>query len=275
MKNTGLVLLAAALLLSGCKGGKYAASEKVYEQKAAAFAKTITAQPAENQWEKVPVIDKEWVASVNFGTRKPNYVMIHHTAQKSVNETIRTFQLERTQVSAHYVVGRNGKVVQMVNDYFRAHHAGAGLWGNDTDLNSSSIGIELDNNGTTDPWPEAQISALIQLLTKLKENYKIPQANFIGHMDFAPSRKPDPANFPWDRLAQAGFGFWYDANLQPAPHDFDVHVALRIIGYDIKNLDAAIKGFKRHYIPQNANDTTFNEQERAILYNIYMKYLYL
>ena len=163
----------------------------------------------------------------------------------------------------------------MVNYYFRANHAGAGLWGNATDLNSSSIGIELDNNGTTDPWPDAQISALIQLLTKLKQTYNIPQANFIGHMDFAPSRKPDPANFPWDRLAQAGFGFWYDANLQPAPPNFDVRVALRIIGYDIKNLDAAIKGFKRHYIPQNANDTTFNEQERAILYNIYMKYLYL
>ncbi len=275
MKNLGLMILSAALLLSGCRGGKYAATEKAYEQKAAVFAKTIAAQPAENQWDKVAVIDKKWVASVNFGIRKPNYVMIHHTAQKSVNETIRTFQLERTQVSAHYVVGRNGEVVQMVNDYLRAHHAGAGLWGNDTDLNSSSIGIELDNNGTTDPWPDVQIAALIQLLTRLKENYNIPQANFIGHMDFAPTRKPDPANFPWQRLAEAGFGFWYDNVLQPAPENLDVRAALRIIGYDIKNLDAAITGFKRHYIPQNATIATLNDYELSILYNIYLKYLYL
>ncbi len=267
--------LLLASLLTGCGGGKHAASEKAYEQKAKAFGETIIAQPAENQWDKIPVIDKEWIASVNFGIRKPNYVMIHHTAQKSVDETVRTFQLERTQVSAHYVVGRNGKIVQMVNDYFRAHHAGAGIWGNDTDLNSSSIGIELDNNGTTDPWTDAQINALIQLLTKLKTTYKIPQANFIGHMDFAPTRKPDPANFPWDRLAKAGFGFWYDMPLAPAPVDLDVRVALRVIGYDIKDLDAAIKGFKRHYIPQNANSTTWTDHEKAILYNIYMKYLYL
>ncbi|MFD2743193.1 MULTISPECIES: N-acetylmuramoyl-L-alanine amidase [Sphingobacterium] len=275
MKNLGLMILSAALLLSGCRGGKYAAAEKAYEQKAAVFAKTIAAQPSENQWDKVAVIDKKWVASVNFGIRKPNYVMIHHTAQKSVNETIRTFQLERTQVSAHYIVGRNGEVVQMVNDYLRAHHAGAGLWGNDTDLNSSSIGIELDNNGTTDPWPDVQIAALIQLLTRLKENYNIPQANFIGHMDFAPTRKPDPANFPWQRLAEAGFGFWYDNVLQPAPENLDVRAALRIIGYDIKNLDAAITGFKRHYIPQNATIATLNDYELSILYNIYLKYLYL
>lgn len=275
MKHTPIFLVTVVLLLSGCAGGKYAASEKIYTQKAANFGKTITAQPAENQWDKVPVIDKEWIASVNFGIRKPNYVMIHHTAQESVGETIKTFQMESTQVSAHYIVGRNGKVVQMVNDYFRSHHAGAGRWGNDTDLNSSSIGIELDNNGTTDPWPEVQVSALIQLLTKIKENYNIPQANFIGHMDFAPTRKIDPANFPWERLAQAGFGFWYDSVLQPAPQDLDVRAALRIIGYDIKNLDAAIKAFKRHYIPQNAKDTTFNAYERSILYNIYMKYLYL
>ncbi|MCL7988453.1 N-acetylmuramoyl-L-alanine amidase [Sphingobacterium sp. lm-10] len=275
MKNTSVVLVATALLLSGCGGGKYAASEKIYRQKATAFGKTITAQPAENQWEKVPVIEKEWIASVNFGIRKPNYVMIHHTAQNSADETIKTFQMEPTQVSAHYVIGRDGKVIQMVNDYFRAHHAGAGLWGNSTDLNSSSIGIELDNNGTTDPWPEVQINALIQLLTQIKENYKIPQANFIGHMDFAPTRKSDPANFPWDRLSQAGFGFWYDGNLQPAPQDFDVRAALRIIGYDIKDLDAAIKGFKKHYIAQSALDAALNEHERSILYNIYLKYLYL
>src|SRR5699024_7188742 len=140
-------------------------------------------------------------------------------------QTIKTFHSERAQVSSHYVIGRDGEIVQMVNDLFRAHHAGLGKWGNDTDLNSSSIGIELDNNGVSDPWPEAQIESLLKLLEYLKETYKTPQAKFIGHADYAPTRKNDPARFPWERLAKHGFGYWYDANLEPAPEDFDERIA--------------------------------------------------
>lgn len=263
------------MVFSSCSGGKYAATEKTYRQKAQHFGQVLASQPSESQLEKIDYEDKEWIGSVNFGIRKPNYVMIHHTAQNSLEQTVRTFHSERAQVSSHYVIGRDGKIVQMVNDYLRAHHAGAGMWGNDTDLNSSSIGIELDNDGLTDPWPDVQIDALIQLLNYLKEAYNIPQANFIGHMDYAPSRKIDPSRFPWEKLAEAGFGFWYDDELDPAPEDLDVKAALRVIGFDIKNLPAAIKGFKYHYIQQDADVATLNDHEMAILYTIYLKYLYL
>src|SRR5690606_24419365 len=148
--------------------------------------------------------DKEWMASTNFGVRNPNYVMIHHTAQNSTEHTVRTFHHEKDGVMSHYVIGRDGKIVQMVNAYYRAPQAGAGKWGTETDLNSSSIGIELGNNGTTDTWPEVQIRALISLLQYLKETYRIPQANFIGHMDYAPTRKIGPSRFPWKTLADAG-----------------------------------------------------------------------
>ncbi len=161
----------------------------------------------------------------------------------------------------------------MVNDLYRGHHAGAGKWGNDTDLNSSSIGIELDNNGTTDPWNDVQINALIQLLDYLKTAYKIPQANFIGHMDYAPTRKNDPSRFPWKKLADAGFGYWHDEYLETPPANFDVKLALRIIGYDVKNLDAAIKGFKYHYIQQNVTSAELTENDLKILYSIFKKYL--
>lgn len=272
-------LLSAALIIlltaTSCGGGKYAATEKIYKKKLKQLQTEVLAQPASQQIGAMPAPDKEWIASVNFGIRKPNYVMIHHTAQNSTEQTIRTFQLERTQVSAHYVIGRDGKIVQMVNDYLRAHHAGAGLWANSTDLNSSSIGIELDNNGTSDPWTENQMASLITLLQQLKSNYNIPQQNFIGHMDFAPVRKNDPSRFPWERLAKEGFGFWYDTTLPTVPDDFDIKVGLRVIGYDIKNLDAAIKGFKHHYIQENSNSATLSEKEKQILYNIYTKYLYL
>ncbi|WP_400262175.1 N-acetylmuramoyl-L-alanine amidase [Sphingobacterium sp. SG20118] len=274
IKSTLTFLLIAGLFAS-CSTGKYAATEKIYKKKAKEFSKEYGANPVVNQAiMKLPAsIEKEWIASTNFGMRKPNYVVIHHTAQDSLGQTIRTFHSEKTGVSAHYVVGRTGKVVQMVNDYYRAHHAGLGKWGNDMDLNSSSIGIELDNNGTTDPWRDVQINALMELLSYLKVKYNIPQANFIGHMDLAPTRKNDPSRFPWKNLADRGFGYWYDEYLETPPLDFNPKLALRIIGYDVKNLDAAIKAFKQHYIQNNVNVALLNDQDLKILYSIYKKVL--
>lgn len=266
-------LLACIAMISSCKSGKYNATEKIYKKKAIEYADLYKEAPVESQLSKINSTDKEWIASINFGVRKPNYVMIHHTAQDSLAQTVKTFHSERAGVSSHYVIGRDGKIVQMVNDLFRGHHAGAGKWGNDTDLNSSSIGIELDNNGTTDPWSDSQINALIELLTYLKTTYKIPQANFIGHMDYAPTRKNDPSRFPWKKLANAGFGYWYDDYLETPPANFDVKLALRIIGYDVKNLDAAIKGFKCHYIQKNTNTATLNQEDLKIMYSIFKKYL--
>lgn len=274
IKSTLTFLLIAGLFAS-CSTGKYAATEKIYKKKAKEFSKEYGANPVVNQAiMKLPAsIEKEWIASTNFGMRKPNYVVIHHTAQDSLGQTIRTFHSEKAGVSAHYVVGRTGKVVQMVNDYYRAHHAGLGKWGNDMDLNSSSIGIELDNNGTTDPWTDVQINALMELLSYLKVKYNIPQANFIGHMDLAPTRKNDPSRFPWKNLADRGFGYWYDEYLETPPLDFNPKLALRIIGYDVKNLDAAIKAFKQHYIQNNVNVALLNDQDLKILYSIYKKVL--
>lgn len=274
MKKLNLLpFLLATAFIASCGGGKYAATEKVYKKKAKDFGALYREAPVNSQLEKINSTDKEWIGSINFGVRKPNYVMIHHTAQDSLGQTVKTFHSARAGVSSHYVIGRDGKIVQMVNDLYRGHHAGAGKWGNDTDLNSSSIGIELDNNGLTDPWPEVQIEALINLLQYLKDSYKIPQANFIGHMDYAPSRKNDPSRFPWKKLADKGFGYWYDDYLEMPPANFDVRLALRVIGYDVKNLDAAIKGFKHHYIQQDTQTANLTENDLKILYSIFKKYL--
>ncbi|TYR37383.1 N-acetylmuramoyl-L-alanine amidase [Sphingobacterium phlebotomi] len=273
MKNIYIFLFGCAILLSSCGGGKYAATEKIYNEKAKEFAELYKEAPVTGQLEKVSVREKEWIASVNFGVRKPNYVVLHHTAQNSTEQTVRTFHNQTVGVSSHYVIGRDGKVIQMVNDLYRGHHAGISRWGNDTDLNSSSIGIELDNNGTTDPWPDVQINALISLLHYLKETYKIPQANFIGHMDVSPGRKIDPSRFPWKKLADQGFGFWYDDHLETPPEGFDPKLALRIIGYNITNLDAAIKAFKVHYIQEETTTAVLNAEELKILYSIFKKYL--
>lgn len=273
MKNSiFLLMICVVYFATSCAPKQYAATEKIYRSKAKLFGKQLASTPPQGQLiDSVFTHGSSWVGSINFGMRRPNYVVIHHTAQDSLAQTIRTFHNARASVSSHYVIGRDGQVVQMVNDLFRAHHAGISKWGNDTDLNSSSIGIELDNNGTTDLWPPEQIDALLRLLGVLKERYRIPQANFLGHMDVSPTRKIDPANFPWKILAGQGYGFWYDEMLTLALEDFDHLLALRLIGYDISDPTAAIRAFKRHYV-QFDTSATVTEYDRSVIYQIFLQY---
>ncbi|MDB5020648.1 MAG: N-acetylmuramoyl-L-alanine amidase [Pedobacter sp.] len=260
------------VVLSACTTNKYAATNKIYKEKTKAFANTIKAMPPlTQQIDSISPDQQTFVGSVNFGIRKPNFVIIHHTAQTSLDQTVKTFILARTEVSAHYVVSRDGKVVHMVNDYLRSQHAGLGKWGNDTDLNSSSIGIELDNNGN-EPYSDAQIKSLLSLLGTLKRKYNIPTANFIGHADIAPKRKPDPNKFPWKVLAEKGYGLWYDAVLNMPPETFDAVVALRIIGYDTSNLGAAVTAFKRHFLPMETTPE-ITPALKLVLFNLYPKYM--
>jgi N-acetylmuramoyl-L-alanine amidase len=267
-----LMFMLPLVVLSACTTNKYAATNKIYKEKTKAFANTIKAMPPlTQQIDSISPDQQTFVGSVNFGIRKPNFVIIHHTAQTSLDQTVKTFILARTEVSAHYVVSRDGKVVHMVNDYLRSQHAGLGKWGNDTDLNSSSIGIELDNNGN-EPYSDAQIKSLLSLLGTLKRKYNIPTANFIGHADIAPKRKPDPNKFPWKVLAEKGYGLWYDAVLNMPPETFDAVVALRIIGYDTSNLGAAVTAFKRHFLPMETTPE-ITPALKLVLFNLYPKYM--
>ncbi len=256
------------MLSMGCSTGKYAASNKAYKKQAKDIANEIKKQPAGIDSTRAAT---EWVGTTNFSMRKPNFVIIHHTAQNSCEQTLNTFTLTRTQVSAHYVICKDGTVQHMLNDYLRAWHAGAGKWGNVTDINSVSIGIELDNNGF-EPFTEAQINNLLVVLKVLKKNYNIPTANFIGHSDIAPSRKVDPNRFfPWQQLAANGFGYWYDiANVQQ-PENFNAIQALRIIGYDTKDSVAAIKAFKLHFV-QTDSVAALTDTDRKIIFDLHKKY---
>lgn len=253
------------VFLYSCATNPYIATNRIYKKQTKELARSIRQLPSQPTAES-------WVGTTNFGLRKPNYVIIHHTAQTSTDQTLKTFTLPQTQVSAHYVIGKDGKVYQMLNDYLRAWHGGASKWGNATDINSSSIGIELDNNGF-EAFAETQISSLIRVLATLKKDYSIPTANFIGHSDIAPGRKVDPnANFPWKKLSENDFGLWPDSLLDSVPASFVPAEALRIIGYDIKNLDFAIQSFKLHFI-QNDISPFLNEYDKQVLFNLYKKYL--
>ena len=271
IQNNAVLYIVFIFIFAGCSANKYAATNKVYKNKTNTFANIIASYPPINQIvDSLGADQQSFVGSVNFGIRKPNFVVIHHTAQSSVDKTISTFISTTNETSAHYVVGRDGKVVQMVNDYLRANHAGLGRWGNDTDLNSSSIGIELDNNGA-EPYSDAQINSLMVLLGTLKKKYNIPTANFIGHADLAPGRKVDPLNFPWKKLAQRGFGLWYDRVLKMPPEQFDGLQALKIMGYDTRNPGAAINAFKIHFVQTDVSPV-LTLADKLILYNLYTKF---
>jgi len=266
MKNYFYAII-ALFILNSCKTNPYRLSDRSYKKQINTYQKSIgnaDTKPLENG--QTP----KWISTVNFNLRKPNFVVIHHTAQDSLQQTLRTFTLSKTQVSAHYVISDDGTVVQMLNDYLRAWHGGNASWGKNTDINSASIGIELDNNGF-EPFSEAQINSLVALLTRLIKDYNIPTNNIIAHSDIAPSRKADPsAFFPWKNLAALGFGFWPEDQLEKAPDYFNVEQALRIIGYNAQNLSSAIKAFKLHYI-QTEVDDTLDEKTINTIYSIYKK----
>ena len=257
-----------SIAIAACSPSPYHATNKVYKRQAKAYAAQLRERPGIAANDSI-IVPPYFAGTTNFTLRKPNFVVIHHTAQDSVGQTLKTFTLPRTDVSAHYVIGKDGTVYHMLNDHLRAHHAGAGRWGNVTDMNSCSIGIELDNNGT-EPFADAQINSLVALLGQLKRTYNIPTANFIGHSDFAPARKTDPSIFfPWKTLAQNGFGLWYSDTLAVAPTDLNYLMALRIVGYDVHDTTAAIKAFKRHYMQDTVRHLSTGDLD--VIYDLMKK----
>ena len=261
------LLLVVVALTNSCTSNKYATTNRVYKKQVRAFTKLLREYPISDSFATAT----PWVGTTNFSMRRPSLVVIHHTAQKSCDQTLRTFTLPRTAVSSHYVICRDGTVHHMLNDLLRGHHAGVSKWGGATDLNSSSIGIEIDNDGT-EPFSPDQISSLLRVLGYLKRAFTIPQANFVGHADIAPGRKVDPSRrFPWQTLAQNGFGYWYDTTGVKVPEHFNALQALRIIGYNTANEKNAIQSYKIHFVPQDTTNL-LTETDRKILFSLVGKY---
>ncbi|MCA0869580.1 N-acetylmuramoyl-L-alanine amidase [Seohaeicola saemankumensis] len=130
--------------------------------------------------------------------------MIHYTAMSDARAALDRLCDPGAEVSAHYLIGVDGKLWQMVDETMRAWHAGAGEWNGQDDINSRSIGIELDNTGAH-PFSEPQMAALERLLSEILTRWEIAPTGVIGHSDMAPGRKCDPGpRFDWTRLARQG-----------------------------------------------------------------------
>jgi len=185
--------------------------------------------------------------SPNFGPRRdgarPDMIVLHYTAMDGAQAALERLCDTRSEVSAHYLIGSDGTVWHLVDEDMRACHAGAVHWGDVTDVNSRSIGIELDNLGTH-PFSEAQMRALEALLEDVMACWSIPAERVIGHSDMAPDRKQDPGpRFDWRRLAVQGLAVWPGAKprgSEERPRDFwtEAHLrdfagALRRFGYPV------------------------------------------
>lgn len=204
--------------------------------------------------------------SPNFNDRKgvtaPDMVILHYTGMTDAQSALERLCSPDSEVSAHYFIETSGKTHQLVPDKHRAWHAGRSYWDGVSDINSHSIGIELENPGHDHgyrPFPGSQIASLLKLLQRLKATYQIAPDKYLAHSDIAPDRKQDPGElFPWQALAQKGFGLW------PSPAEMDYQNAHDLhddadrlrqtfhnFGYSPDHpLDVTICAFHRHYYPE-------------------------
>ncbi|HST43663.1 MAG TPA: N-acetylmuramoyl-L-alanine amidase [Luteimonas sp.] len=208
----------------------------------------------------------QWVPSPNHNARRATLIVVHYTEQESVAQSLLTLRTANSggRVSSHYLIGDDGALYQLVADEARAWHAGSGRWGTISDVNSASIGIELDNNGR-EPFSAAQIDTLLRLLDDLCTRLGIPRTHVIGHSDMAPTRKIDPGPlFPWKQLFDAGFGTWPDDKAGPAPPGFDPLQAMRELGYATDEPAAATRAFRMRY--RGDASAALDDQDLRILH---------
>lgn len=219
-----------------------------------------------------PMID---TPSPNFNARKsgilPDMIVLHYTDMPDVHQSLAILQSAERAVSSHYVVDVDGTVYRLVPDEMRAWHAGVSFWDGESDINSRSIGIEIQNTGHQFGYvdfPRLQMDAVASLCRDLMARHNIKPHRVIGHSDVAPMRKADPGEkFPWQSLAAQGIGHW------PQPTNDDLIEAARIaddtlkirsvlgrIGYDMNADDAHLfTAFHRHY----AQDRFFDGSDPA------------
>ena len=214
--------------------------------------------------------------SPNFDDRSLpiSMVVIHYTEMLGAEKALDRMCDAEAKVSAHYLIAEDGTVTRLVPEDKRAWHAGVAYWRGHKDVNSASIGIELDHPGHLHGYrdfSEAQFEALVPLVARMVKQYDIPRANVVGHSDVAPQRKIDPGElFPWDRLAEYGLCLPRPEKLErgdPFDNDASFYLALERFGYDISDGHKAVEAFQRRWRPEKI-DGVIDGQVRAILFQL-------
>jgi len=230
----------------------------------------------------------------NIGVRRdgcrPRLLLMHYTGMESAAKAIDWLARPESSVSCHYVIDETGLITQMVPETARAWHAGASHWAGETDINSVSIGIEIQNPGHSQGYPDfpkEQMQATAALSRDIVARYGMRPESVLAHSDVSPGRKIDPGEkFDWAWLARVGVGHW----AEPAPVDGDelgssvgdegayiaeAQVLLRRYGYDVEThgrLDekthTVLRAFQLHFRPARADgrlDTSTHDTLRRLV----------
>ena len=233
--------------------------------------------------------------SPNYNLRnnsKIQLIIIHYTALKNTLDAISYLCNKEKKVSSHYLISQNGIVYNLVKDKFRAWHAGQAFWQEIIDINSVSIGIELDYNprGKNNKFSLKMIYSLKKLILKLQKNYKINKNNILAHSDIAPFRNKDPGkHFPWQSLSSSNLVMslkklkkneikimekWFTIyNLKSKKQK--TILALSLIGYDTREVHKNDKLYNK--LVRAYRIRYFNNQDiinNKSIYNTLIKHLF-
>jgi N-acetylmuramoyl-L-alanine amidase len=212
--------------------------------------------------------------SPNHGERadncSPDMIILHYTGMPSADGALSWLCNPESEVSSHYFVHEDGRVVQLVPEGRRAWHAGKSFWAGATDINSRSIGIEIANPGHTGglpAFPDEQIKAVIELCRDCGERWSIAPERVLAHSDVAPVRKVDPGeNFPWNTLHENGVGHWVEPGSVAGGRFFQrgdagqpveaLQSMLSFYGYNVEitgsfceKTEGVVAAFQRHFRP--------------------------
>lgn len=204
------------------------------------------------------------------GASKVDLLLLHYTGFVTFEDALNWLAVPESGVSCHYVIDTDGRVIQMVPEGYRAWHAGEGCWKGVVDINSCSIGIEIQNPGHErgyPDFPDAQMRSVIALSQDIVARHRIRPERVLAHSDIAPHRKIDPGEkFDWRLMREHGVGHWVEPALPelvqglgdepPADHIVEVQAMLRDYGYGLEltgELDRrttqVVKAFQRHFRP--------------------------
>ncbi|MFJ6024829.1 N-acetylmuramoyl-L-alanine amidase [Brevundimonas sp. NPDC092305] len=229
--------------------------------------------------------------SPNFDNRRapPDMLVLHYTGMQTADLAVARLRDPEAKVSAHYVVDEDGAILRLVAEERRAWHAGRGAWQGETDCNAASIGIEIVNPGHEfgyRAFPDAQMDAVISLISDIRTRWTIPDARIIGHSDMAPDRKQDPGElFQWKRLASVGHGLWFDPAperitalgnpLSPGEDGIGVIVlraGLHRLGYGLQpggeyddETRLTVEAFQRHWRPEKVDGIADGETRARLV----------
>ena len=204
------------------------------------------------------------------GGRHPDMLVLHYTGMTSSDAALKRLCSPDSEVSCHYFITEEGRIIQCVPEARRAWHAGEGSWAGESDINSCSIGVEIANPGHDHGYPDfprRQIAAVAALSRAILRRRAIKPERILGHSDTAPSRKQDPGEkFPWMTLHHSGVGHWVKPGLiKPGP-SFELgdtneaissfQAALQEYGYGIpvsghfdQQTHDVVVAFQRHFRP--------------------------